>query len=152
MTTRDNKNNKIIRKPNAKTNIVDKVNHYHKIVNVKNQTVFKKKYGALEYGLGKCLEIFFNTEFKGGSKKKELRVYEIKNGKIALKTKEKILSVINAVDEITNIEERDEDTIIFSFQEKSYAVVIKHIDNRELEPLLNEIKSAIPDQSSRKID
>ena len=72
-------------------------------------------------------------------------VIEIKNGKIALKTKEKILSVINAVDEITNIEERDEDTIIFSFQEKSYAVVIKHIDNRELELLLNEIKSAIPD-------
>jgi hypothetical protein len=72
-------------------------------------------------------------------------VIEIKNGKIALKTQEKILSVINAVDEITNIEERDEDTIIFSFQEKSYAVVIKHIDNRELELLLNEIKSAIPD-------
>ena len=62
------------------------------------------------------------------------------------------MSVINAVDEITNIEERDEDTFIFSFQEKSYAVVIKHIDNRELEPLLNEIKSAITDQSSRKID
>ena len=55
------------------------------------------------------------------------------------------MSVINAVDEITNIEERDEDTIIFSFQEKTYAVVIKHIDNRELELLLNEIKSAIPD-------
>ena len=69
---------------------------------------------------------------------------EIKNGKIALKTKEKILSVINAVDEITDIEERDEDTIIFSFQEKSYQVVIKHIDTRELELLLNEIKSAIP--------
>ena len=70
-------------------------------------------------------------------------VIEIKNGKIALKTKEKILSVINAVDEITDIEERDEDTIIFSFQEKSYQVVIKHIDSSELELLLNEIKSAI---------
>ena len=71
-------------------------------------------------------------------------VIEIKNGKIALKTKEIILSVIYAVDEITDIEERDEDTIIFSFQEKSYQVVIKHIDSRELELLLNEIKSAIP--------
>ena len=81
MIIKDTKNKKIIRKPNAKTNIVEVVNHYHKIVNVKNQTVFKKKYGALEHGLGKCLEIFFNTEFKGGSKKKELRVYEIKNGK-----------------------------------------------------------------------
>ena len=77
---------------------------------------------------------------------------EIKNGKIALKTKEKILSVINAVDKITNIEERDVDTIIFSFQEKSYVVVIKRIDNRELKLLLNEIKSSITDQSSRKID
>ena len=72
-------------------------------------------------------------------------VIEIKNGKIALKTKDKILSVINPVDEITNIKERDEDTIIFSFQEKSYAVVIKDIDNREVELLLNEIKSAISD-------
>ena len=35
---------------------------------------------------------------------------------------------------------------------KSFVVVIKHIDNLELEPLLNEIKSAITDQSSRKID
>ena len=70
--------------------------------------------------------------------------YKIKNGKIALKTKEKILSVVNAVDEITYIEERDEDSIIFSFQEKSYEVVIKHIDSRELNLLLNEIKSAIP--------
>ena len=68
---------------------------------------------------------------------------EIKNGKIALKTKEKILSIINGVDEITNIQEKDEDTIIFSFQEKSYQVVIKHIDSSELELLLNEIKSAI---------
>jgi hypothetical protein len=68
-------------KRNLKTNIVERYNSYHKIVNVKNQTVFRKKYGALEHGLGKCLEIFFNTEFKGGSKKKELRVYEKKNGK-----------------------------------------------------------------------
>ena len=56
-------------KRNLKTNIVERYNSYHKIVNVKNQTVFRKKYGALEHGLGKCLEIFFNTEFKGGSKK-----------------------------------------------------------------------------------
>ena len=69
------------RKRNLKTNIVERYNSYHKIVNVKNQKVFRKNYGALEYGLGKCLEIFFNTEFKGGSKKKEQRIYELKNGK-----------------------------------------------------------------------
>ena len=42
MIIKDTKNKKIIRKPNAKTNIVEAVNHYHKIVNVKNQKVFKK--------------------------------------------------------------------------------------------------------------
>ena len=69
------------RKPNIKTNIAEKVNHYHKIVNVKNQEEFNKKHGYLEHGLGKCLETFFDTEFQGGSKKKELRIYEIKNEK-----------------------------------------------------------------------
>ena len=69
------------RKPSLKTGIVDRVNHYHKIVNVKNQKVFKKKFGHLEHGLGKCLETFFNRKFQGGSKKKELQVYEIVNGK-----------------------------------------------------------------------
>ena len=69
------------RKPNIKTNIAEKVHHYHKIVNVKSQREFNKKHGGLEHGLGKCLEIFFETKFKGGSKNKELRVYEIKNGK-----------------------------------------------------------------------
>jgi len=69
------------RKPNIKTNIAEKVNHYHKIVNVKNQEEFNKKHGYLEHGLGKCLETFFDKEFQGGSKKKELRVYEIKNEK-----------------------------------------------------------------------
>ena len=69
------------RKPNIKTNIAEKVHKYHKIVNVKSQREFNKKHGGLEHGLGKCLEIFFETKFKGGNKKKELRVYEIKNGK-----------------------------------------------------------------------
>ncbi len=49
------------RKPNIKTNIAEKVNHYHKIVNVKNQEEFNKKNGYLEHGLGKCLETFFDT-------------------------------------------------------------------------------------------
>ena len=69
------------RKPSLKTGIVDRVNYYHKIVNVKNQKAFKEKFGHLEHGLGKCLETFFNRKFQGGSKKKELQVYEIVNGK-----------------------------------------------------------------------
>ena len=68
-------------KPNKKTNIVDRVNFYHKIVNVKTHKKFKKKHGCLEHGLGSCLEIFFGEEFKGGTRDKELKIYEIKEGK-----------------------------------------------------------------------
>ena len=68
-------------KINTKTNIVERRHVYNKIVNVKNATELKKKYGLLEHGLGKCLKVFFGLEFKGGSRKSELRVYEVKNGK-----------------------------------------------------------------------
>ncbi len=78
---KDTKNKKITRKPNIKTGIAERVNVYHKIVGVKNHKEFIKKHGDLTNGLGKCLEIFFNTKFQGGSKKKELRIYEIKNKK-----------------------------------------------------------------------
>ena len=81
MITKDTKNKKIILKPNVKTGIAERVNVYHKIVGVKNFKEFIKKHGDLTHGLGKCLEIFFETKFKGGNKKKELRIYEIKNGK-----------------------------------------------------------------------
>ena len=74
-------NKKIKRKPNLKTGIAERVNVYHKIIGVKNQKEFNKKHGGLERGLGKCLEIFFNKTFQGGSKKEELRIYEMKNGK-----------------------------------------------------------------------
>ena len=69
------------RKPNKKTNIVDRVNFYHKIVNVKTAKEFKKKHGYLEHGLGSCLEIFFEKKFMGGTEKDELKIYEMKEGK-----------------------------------------------------------------------
>ena len=59
---KDTKNKKMKRKPNIKTNIAEKVHKYHKIVNVKSQREFNKKHGGLEHGLGKCLEIFFETK------------------------------------------------------------------------------------------
>ena len=68
-------------KINSKTNFVDRVNLYHKIVNVKSEKEFKRKHGHLEHGLGSCLEIFFEQKFQGGSKNKELKIYEIKRGK-----------------------------------------------------------------------
>ena len=76
-------------KINTKTNIVERRHAYNKIVNVKNATELKKKYGLLEHGLGKCLKVFFGVEFKGGSRKSELRVYEMKNGKLTLDEKNK---------------------------------------------------------------
>ena len=68
-------------KVNSKTNFVDRVNLYHKIVKVKSEKEFKRKYGYLEHGLGSCLEIFFEKKFQGGNKNKELKIYEIKDGK-----------------------------------------------------------------------
>ena len=68
-------------------------------------------------------------------------VIEIKNGKIALKTKEKILSVIKDVDEVLDIKEQERDIINFIFQDKSYTVVTKHLNREELDPILKQIKS-----------
>ena len=68
-------------KRNPKTNIVERYNSYHKVVNVKSAKKFLKDHGALEHGLEKCLEIFFSTKFQGGNREKELKVHEILNGK-----------------------------------------------------------------------
>ncbi len=68
-------------KRNPKTNIVERYNSYHKVINVKSAKKFIKDHGALEHGLEKCLEIFFDTKFQGGNREKELKVHEILNGK-----------------------------------------------------------------------
>ena len=47
-------------KRNPKTNIVERYNSYHKVINVKSAKKFIKDHGALEHGLEKCLEIFFD--------------------------------------------------------------------------------------------
>ena len=65
-------------KINPKTKIIERRHFYHDIVNVKSAKELKKNFGLLEHGLGRCLEVFFGVKFKGGSKKTELRVYEIK--------------------------------------------------------------------------
>ena len=72
---------KIKRKRNLKTNIVERYNSYHNIVNVKSSKKFIKDHGALEHGLGECLKIFFDKEFQGGDRKSQLSVYEILDGK-----------------------------------------------------------------------
>ena len=65
-----------------KTGFVNTNHKYHEIVKVKTAAKFNKKYGAMEVNLKKCLEIFFETKFKGERKnvKSELGVYEIIDG------------------------------------------------------------------------
>ncbi len=68
-------------KPNPKTNIVDRVHVYRKIAKVNSDNEFKEKFGGIEHGLGKCLEVFFGKKFQGENGKNELNVSEIKDGK-----------------------------------------------------------------------
>ena len=67
-------------------------------------------------------------------------VIELKNGKIAIKTKQKILSVIKPINEIIEITESDDFTLTFVFQDSSYSVISKHLENNELNLILNEIR------------
>ena len=67
-------------------------------------------------------------------------VIEVKNGKIAIKTKQKILSVIKPINEIIEITESDDFTLTFVFQDGSYDVISKHLENNELNLILSEIR------------
>ena len=67
-------------------------------------------------------------------------VIEVKNGKIAIKTKQKILSVIKPINEIIEITESDDFTLTFVFQDSSYSVISKHLENNELNLILSEIR------------
>jgi len=66
-------------------------------------------------------------------------VIEIRNGKIAIKTRQNMLSVIKFVDEIIEINETEEFILSFKFQDNSYDVVTKHLDTTELNLLLTEL-------------
>ena len=68
-------------------------------------------------------------------------VIELKNGKIALRTKQKILSVVKAINEIIEIKEREDFTLTFVFQDSSYDVISKHLENDQLNIILSEIKA-----------
>ena len=68
-------------------------------------------------------------------------VIELKNGKIALRTKQKILSVVKPINEIIEIKESEDFTLTFVFQDSSYDVISKHLDNDQLNIILSEIKA-----------
>ena len=67
-------------------------------------------------------------------------VIEVKNGKIAIKTKQKILSVIKPINEIIEITESEDFTLNFVFQDNTYTVISKHLENNELNLILSEIR------------
>ena len=68
-------------------------------------------------------------------------VIELKNGKIALRTKQKILSVVKPINEIREIKESEDFTLTFVFQDSSYDVISKHLENDQLNIILSEIKA-----------
>ena len=67
-------------------------------------------------------------------------VIEVKNGKIAIKTKQKILSVIKPINEIIEITESEDFTLTFVFQDSSYNVISKYLENKDLNLILSEIR------------
>ena len=69
-------------------------------------------------------------------------VIELKNGKIALRTKQKILSVVKPINEIREIKESEDFTLTFVFQDSSYDVISKHLENDQLNIILSEIKAS----------
>ena len=69
-------------------------------------------------------------------------VIELKNGKIALRTKQKILSVVKPINEIIEIKESEDFTLTFVFQDSSYDVISKHLENDQLNIILSEIKAS----------
>ena len=67
-------------------------------------------------------------------------VIELKNGKIAIKTKQKILSVIKPINEIIEITESEDFTLTFVFEDSSYNVISKYLENKDLNLILSEIR------------
>ena len=66
-------------------------------------------------------------------------VIEINNERIALRTKEKALSVVRDVYEIKSIEKKDEEVLLFIFEDMNFNVLTKHIKNEDLEEVINFI-------------
>ena len=66
-------------------------------------------------------------------------VIEINNGRIALRTKEKSLSVVRDVYEIKSIEKKDEEALLFIFEDMKFNVLTKHVKNEDVEEVINYI-------------
>ena len=66
-------------------------------------------------------------------------VIEINNGRIAIRTKEKSLSVVKDVYEIKSIEIIEEDILRFVFEDVTHNVFTKYINDVEIKEVINFI-------------
>ena len=64
-------------------------------------------------------------------------VIEINNGRIALRTREKSLSVVRDIYEIKSIEKNGDDDLLFIFEDITFHVLTKHIKDEELVEIIN---------------
>ena len=68
-------------------------------------------------------------------------VIEINNGRVALRTKEKTLSVVRDIYEVKEIK-KEEDKLLFIFEDGTYEVFIKNIKTEDADMVIDYIKNS----------
>ena len=70
-----------------------------------------------------------------------LPVIEILDSKIVLRTKEKTLSVVKDISEISNIEIKEDNFLQFTFSDKTYNVQIAEVAVAEIDMLMSSVNT-----------
>ena len=73
-----------------------------------------------------------------------LPVIEIIDSKIVLRTKEKVLSVVKDISEISTIEMKEDNFLQFTFSDKTYNVQIAEVSVTEIDALMSTVN--IPEE------
>ena len=68
-----------------------------------------------------------------------LPVIEIIDSKIVLRTKEKVLSVVKDISELSTIEMKEDNFLQFMFSDKTYNVQIAEVSVAEIDALMNTV-------------
>ena len=68
-------------------------------------------------------------------------VIEINNGRVALRTKEKTLSVVRDIYEVKEIK-KEEDRLLFIFEDGTYEVFTKNIKTEDADMVIDYIKNS----------
>ena len=71
-----------------------------------------------------------------------LPVIEIIDSKIVLRTKEKTLSVVKDISEISNIKMKEDNFLQFTFSDKTYNVQIAEVAVAEIDMLMNSVNTS----------